>query len=196
MSSKLKAITTRAKQLYKTGKFAKWTDAIKEASKQLTKGKKVSGYEKTEKHGNTTKVVYTVSPKVKKAKKHKTGKTTKQLMIDLYGKNNPLSHYKSLGNIKKKATKKKATPKSYHKDSKSHNVNIRVMSGIDGAVQHLNSLINEKSKALKKIDTMKIVMKQFGDKETINHYKFWINRYKKFVLGLNKQINEAKKHIK
>lgn len=35
--------------------------------------------------------------------------------------------------VKKKATKKKAAPKkstSYHKDTKSHNVNIRVMSGI------------------------------------------------------------------
>lgn len=80
MSSKLKAITTRAKQLYKTGKFSKWTDAIKEASKSLTKGKKVSGVKKSV----------------------------------------------------KKATKKKTTPKSYHKDSKSHNVNIKVVSGIKG----------------------------------------------------------------
>jgi len=37
MSSKLKAITTKAKSLYKTGKYAKWTDAIKAASKSLTK---------------------------------------------------------------------------------------------------------------------------------------------------------------
>jgi hypothetical protein len=37
MSSKLKEITTKAKQLYKTGKFSKWTDAIKEASKSLVK---------------------------------------------------------------------------------------------------------------------------------------------------------------
>jgi hypothetical protein len=37
MNSKLKAITTKAKQLYKTGKFSKWTDAIKQASKMLTK---------------------------------------------------------------------------------------------------------------------------------------------------------------
>jgi len=37
MSNKLKAITTKAKQLYKTGKFSKWTDAIKQASKMLTK---------------------------------------------------------------------------------------------------------------------------------------------------------------
>lgn len=56
MSSKLKAITTRAKQLYKTGKFAKWTDAIKEASKSLTKGKKVSGVKKAVKKKAVKKV--------------------------------------------------------------------------------------------------------------------------------------------
>jgi len=37
MSNKLKAITTKAKALYKTGKFAKWTDAIKAASKSTSK---------------------------------------------------------------------------------------------------------------------------------------------------------------
>ena len=41
MSNKLKQITTKAKQLYKTGKFAKWTDAIKAASGKVTKTKKV-----------------------------------------------------------------------------------------------------------------------------------------------------------
>lgn len=35
----LKQITTRAKKLYKTGKFAKWTDAIKAASKQIKPAK-------------------------------------------------------------------------------------------------------------------------------------------------------------
>ena len=35
MANKLKAITTRAKVLYKSGKYAKWTDAIKAASKQI-----------------------------------------------------------------------------------------------------------------------------------------------------------------
>jgi F0F1-type ATP synthase membrane subunit b/b' len=32
--NRLKQITTKAKALYKTGKYAKWTDAIKAASKQ------------------------------------------------------------------------------------------------------------------------------------------------------------------
>jgi len=35
--NRLKQITTKAKQLYKTGKYAKWTDAIKAASKQTAK---------------------------------------------------------------------------------------------------------------------------------------------------------------
>ena len=35
MNNKLKAITTKAKSLYKTGKYKKWTDAIKAASKTV-----------------------------------------------------------------------------------------------------------------------------------------------------------------
>lgn len=37
MSTTLKKITTKAKQLYKSGKFAKWTDAIKAASATISK---------------------------------------------------------------------------------------------------------------------------------------------------------------
>lgn len=73
MANKLKAITTKAKALYKSGKFKKWTDAIKAASKSI---------------GATAKPV-------KKAKKETASKA-----------------------------------KSYHKDTKSHNVNIRVVSGL------------------------------------------------------------------
>jgi hypothetical protein len=40
MSSKLKAITTKAKALYKSGKYSKWTDAIKAASKSIGATKK------------------------------------------------------------------------------------------------------------------------------------------------------------
>jgi hypothetical protein len=46
MSNKLKQITTKAKQLYKTGKFAKWTDAIKAASKTIPATKKVGAVKK------------------------------------------------------------------------------------------------------------------------------------------------------
>lgn len=58
----------------------------------------------------------------------KTGCTLKEAFAQVYGK--------KVGAVKKKAVKKSATKKkvakkdSYHKDTKSHNVNIRVVSGV------------------------------------------------------------------
>jgi hypothetical protein len=66
------------------------------------KKKKVAGYVKTIRQGNKTDVIYT---------KHGVKTATQQ---KLFG-------------VKKKAVKK---PISTHKDTKSHNVNIRVISGI------------------------------------------------------------------
>ena len=105
MSNKLKAITTKAKALYKSGKYAKWTDAIKEASKSLAK---------------TT------------VKKTKSG--LKSLAKKVY-ESKHLSGVKKKTAKKKVATKKKAIKKSSvrnygsHKDTASHNVKISVMSG-------------------------------------------------------------------
>jgi hypothetical protein len=106
MTSTLKKITTKAKQLYKTGNYAKWTDAIKEASKSL--------------HKSASKTVKKHATKVKKyaVKKAKSG--IKSLAKKVY-------ESKHLSGVK---TKKKATPKSLHKDTKSHNVRISVMSGV------------------------------------------------------------------
>jgi DNA-binding beta-propeller fold protein YncE len=85
MSNRLKQITTKAKALYKSGKYSKWTDAIKAASKTLT---------------------HTVT------KKAKVGAVKKKAAPK-----------------KKSAPKRKSSLKSLHKDLKSHNVNIKVMSG-------------------------------------------------------------------
>lgn len=58
----------------------------------------------------------------------KTGCSLKEAFAQVYGK--------KVGAVKKKASKKSATKKkvakkdSYHKDAKSHNVNIRVVSGV------------------------------------------------------------------
>lgn len=157
MSSKLKAITTRAKQLYKTGKFSKWTDAIKEASKSLTKGKKVSG--------------------VKKAVK--------------------------------KATKKKTTPKSYHKDSKSHNVKISVVSGtprlhfiskeneiidkIKSLVKYNNDIEHYLNDAKDKIKNNK---SDFFVKQQKKQVQEFVKRYTKLLKSNKKYLNELKKGIK
>lgn len=84
MANKLKAITSKAKALYKSGKYSKWTDAIKAASKQIAG----------------------VAPKKKPTKKAAV----------------------------KKVAAKKAISKM-HKDTKSHNVNIRVVSGVGAKTQ-------------------------------------------------------------
>ena len=75
------------------------------------KGGKVAGLEKVVKKGSKTSVIYSKKVKKKAAKKKATPKQGV-----LFG-------------VKKKAAKKKAT--SYHKDTASHNVNIRVVSGIN-----------------------------------------------------------------
>jgi len=51
-AAKLKKITTAAKKLYKSGKYAKWTDAVKAASKQIGKTKAVGKWSK----GNTVMI--------------------------------------------------------------------------------------------------------------------------------------------
>lgn len=77
----------------------------KAAPKKAVK-KKVAGYEKTIRKGSLTNVVYSKAAKTKKVIKPKQQK--------LFG-------------VKKKAAKK---PIDLHKDIKSHNVNIRVISGL------------------------------------------------------------------
>lgn len=166
MSSKLKAITTKAKQLYKTGKFAKWTDAIKEASKNLSKGKKVSG--------------------VKKAVKKKAVKKA----------------------TKKKAVKKSA-PKSYHKDTKSHNVKISVVSGSprlhfiskeNEIIEKIKSLIKYNNEIEHYINDAKYKIKNNKSEFFVKHQKKqvqdFVKRYTKLLKSNKKYLNELKKGIK
>lgn len=108
--SALKKITSKAKILYKTGKYAKWTDAIKEASKSLHKT------------ASTTVKKYGTKAKKYAVKKAKSG--VKSLAKKVY-------ESKYLAGAKKKPVKKTAT--KLHKDTKSHNVNIKVVSGMAGA---------------------------------------------------------------
>ena len=110
----------------------------------------------------------------------------------------PVGKKHSVGAVKKKTAKKSApkkkAAKSYHKDTKSHNVNIRVMSGTS-QMSTLNHLIKEKEKAESKLYAMNVGYKNTGDLQSKKQFKFWINRYKKYLGGLKKQISEAKKHI-
>lgn len=61
--NKLKAITSKAKILYKSGNYAKWTDAIKAASKIVSGSKTKIGYAK-----DRLDILKTATPKIRKYK--------------------------------------------------------------------------------------------------------------------------------
>lgn len=142
MANKLKAITTKAKALYKSGKFKKWTDAIKAASKSI---------------GATAKPV-------KKAKKETASKA-----------------------------------KSYHKDTKSHNVNIRVVSGVDFTENEIKFLESESKKSkgykyrAKVLYGQYIVLKETKNGTPIE--KFIVDDFDK-ALKLAKALNDGHKFSK
>lgn len=85
---------------------------------------------------------------------------------------------------KKKATKKparkKATAKSYHKDTKSHNVNIRVMSGMGAISESVIHTIRELDKKREKHE---------------KDYKFWKENAKQYGRGKNNpSLKHAREH--
>lgn len=102
---------------------------------------------------------------------------------------------------KKKAAVKKAAKKStsYHKDTKSHNVNIRVVSGINKT-----DILNDLKKIEQNINALEITLQK--NKETMKKFpyktQFWKSYFKKknteisnYIKSLKKQKTDLKKHI-
>lgn len=141
------------------------------------------------------KVVAEAKKLRKKNPKLSQAQAVKQAWAIMYSKKRT-----EVGAVKKKAAKKKSAPKkssSYHKDTKSHNVNIRVMSGLGSPMDDLHYLLKERKKALENFEVAKANRNRKGDtKEIKEHYNYWYNRLKNYIVGLNKRIAIAKKHIK
>jgi len=146
MSNKLKQITTKAKQLYKSGKFAKWTDAIKAASASLP------GAKKRKKVGYSKERIDDLKQITKTARKYTWGTLKEKkdrAAAELYRRKADRQY---IGATKKKATKKASS----HKDTNSHNVKISVMSGVKN----------------KKYNVMAIIQKTSGLHERLAYYYF------------------------
>lgn len=111
-----------------------------------------------------------------------------------------------VGAVKKKATSTKVKAKKskrtseMHTDTKSHNVNIRVMSGTkeySGKVlDELNATLNRISNAEIAIDKLKtgIKYKQFKN-EDVPEAKRRIKKYTEYVKSLKKHFRELKKLV-
>ena len=116
--------------------------------------------------------------------------------------------------VAKKAVAKKAVAKNkpaikkvgeYHKDTKSHNVNIRVVSGINGFIDeakkrrvdlvHRITIMNKSIIDLKsKLDTYTPLQKSMA-KGIILHYTKWVQSYKNELKIIDGLINLSLKGI-
>lgn len=101
---------------------------------------------------------------------------------------------KKVGAVKKKAAKKSS---SYHKDTKSHNVNIRVVSGLE-----INSLAMIKYKyTLQEIKRYEDAIKSLKERmkvmtsEERKKAKYALKNWQSFLSELKTHAKELKKHI-
>jgi hypothetical protein len=130
------------------------------------------------------------APKKKAAKKSAPKKAAKKVVKKAAKKAAP----------KKVARKvvKKAAPKrsvSLHKDTKSHNVNIRVMSGMESAtIGNVKYLFEQIRKAEGQFQILKDRKKR--DKKLVGFDAKLFQRYPGYIRSLKKQLSEAKKNIK
>jgi len=99
--------------------------------------------------------------------------------------------------VKKKAVKKVASkkPVSSHKDTKSHNVNIRVVSGVD------NHLINKYKEIINEIENYQDAVKRIKEgmsKMSLNEKiraKVVLKKYAEIIRSLKKHKTNLKKNI-
>jgi hypothetical protein len=128
MANRLKQITTKAKQLYKTGKYAKWTDAIKAASKQTASvgaTKKKAAKKSVKKVAKKKTAVKKAAPKKKAAARnygsHKDTNSHNVKVSVVSGIGSLLTHYKdAYGKLSSKKLLEK-TKRGKHKIAKEMN---------------------------------------------------------------------------
>ena len=174
MMTQLQKIVAKAKSLKKSYPNTKWTDLIKKASKLVTPAKKsVSGINRKV----VAKKSAPIKPLIKKRIESK-------------------SDFAMAGVKKKKATKKavkKSTAKSYHKDTKSHNVNIRVMSGTDDILKDYLKTKELLIKIEKAIRNTPILAEKYG--YTKAQTKIALNKLKKYKKETSEHLTQLKKLI-
>ena len=175
--TQLQKIVAKAKTLRKSYPKLKWTDLIKKASKLVTPAKKsVSGINRKV----VAKKYAPIKPLIKKRIETKS---------DF-----------AIAGIKKKKAVKKSPSRSLHKDTKSHNVNIRVMSGVN------KEYLADLNKWVKLLDNKTFLLnvanhnlkKAIKEKDTfyVGVRKREIALYKKQIATIKKHIASIKKYIK
>ncbi|NDA63443.1 MAG: hypothetical protein EBX50_15595 [Chitinophagia bacterium] len=105
---------------------------------------------------------------------------------------------KKVGAVKKKAAKK-SPARSMHKDTKSHNVNIRVMSGdlknVMSVLEFYKKLKTEISKRESVILDVQKRKKELVERNGLRWYNNWVKHNKKIVAAQKKLLTQVKKQM-
>jgi hypothetical protein len=182
----LQWIVKEAKKIKKEypKRFAKWTDYVAQASAiyaKKHKGHSPVGKKKKAKVGYSKLRLKTdkeLTKTIKNQPKELFPYTKKQELIRAGKKyfDDMAKNIHKVSGVKNKKVKK-SPARSLHKDTKSHNVNIRVMSGISDSIIH--------------------TIKEY-DKKRDNHekqYKFWKENAKKYgKVKNNPSLKYAREH--
>lgn len=135
------------------------------------------------------------APKKKAAKKAAPKKAAKKVVKKAAPKKvaKKAAPKKAARKVVKKAAPKRSV--SLHKDTKSHNVNIRVMSGMESvAIGNVKYLFEQIRKAEGQFQILKDRKKR--DKKLVGFDAKLFQRYPGYIRSLKKQLSEAKKNIK
>jgi hypothetical protein len=191
--AKFKAVVAEAKKLRKKNPKLTQAQAVKQAFaiNYDKAGKKKIGYSKARQTVNKNATAWLKNRKYtgKDEGESKKQKIEKAYLLAPYGK-----PQQAIGKIKKKAATKVKAKKSrsteMHTDTKSHNVNIRVVSGIDSDVmQKYNSVV-------KNINGLETAL--LRNKETAKKFQYKTPFWKQYFANQNKKIKkyitELKKH--
>lgn len=194
MPTAIEKIQAKAKALRKSYPKAKWTDLIKKASTELKKVGAIGGVSKKKKatkKAATKKTVSKRKPKVVKVlKQHGTSaraydKRHQALPAGRRISKSGRPYTETRSNRSDKGVLL-GIPKSTHKDTKSHNVRISVMSGI-------NSKLNELKNLRLKLKEAQIILKK--EKDTLQ--KMYINAHRISPLRYNiKKLETELKSVK
>lgn len=199
MRTALEKIQLKAKELKRSYPNAKWTDLIKKASTELKKVGSIgatSKKKKATKKAATKKSVSKRKPKVVKVlKQHGTSaraydKRHQALPAGRRISKSGRPYTETRSNRSDKGVLL-GLRKPMHKDTKSHNVNIRVMSGVNDNLKQLNHYVHRLNELQIRLLGFQNDLKEGIKDKNTNYVKFVRDAIKltKF------QISTTKKHI-
>lgn len=137
------------------------------------------------------------APKKKSAKKSAPKKAAKKVVKKAAPKKAAKKKHTKYGKVKAHVRRVAGVKKaeSIHKDTKSHNVNIRVVSGMESvAIGNVKYLFEQIRKAEGQFQILKDRKKR--DKKLVGFDAKLFQRYPGYIKSLKKQLTEAKKNIK